>query len=127
MQSPQNIANKYLKSLEESDLEGILNLFALDAIVLSPIYGTMAPRTFYTTLFNDTRQSRIQLHDIFSNDNQRSFALYFEYKWILSNDKSVVFDVVDIIEMNEESKIIKLKIIYDTIHSRKEVNSLRTC
>ncbi|WP_237270756.1 hypothetical protein [Tenacibaculum discolor] len=51
-------------------------------------------------------------------------ALYFTYKWTLKNNEKVEFDVVDIIELNSENKITKLKIIYDTVISRKLVNKL---
>ncbi|MEH6535887.1 MAG: nuclear transport factor 2 family protein, partial [Psychroserpens sp.] len=61
---------------------------------------------------------------IFEQDDSNDLALYFTYKWTLKNNQKVEFDVVDIIEFDSKNKIKKLKIIYDTVISRKLVDKL---
>ncbi len=93
-------------------------------MVHSPIYGQQSARVFYKMLQEDTRNSELKLKEIFEAKDSGNIALYFEYTWTVKSGKVVVFDVVDIITFNQDYKIIKLKIIYDTVISRKLVESL---
>ncbi|MDF1695754.1 MAG: hypothetical protein P1U56_07990 [Saprospiraceae bacterium] len=115
----------YLKYLEENSIDALLNLFSTDAIVHSPLYGSMPAGDFYKTLANDTTSSQLTYQEIFENSTGQQLALYFNYKWTLVSGKVVVFDVVDIIKFNDQGKVIDLKIIYDTQHSRSEVGKLK--
>jgi len=124
MNSKKEIAIEYLRFLEKGDMKNLLNLFSKNGIVESPVYGVMSAMLFYKELNNDTRNSELKLKGIFEEDDSNRLALYFNYKWLMKNNKQVVFDVVDIIEFNELNQIIKLKIIYDTTESRKMVDEL---
>lgn len=118
------VANKYLEHLENGNIEKVIDLFNENGIVESPIYGIKKANLFYRELNNDTSNSKLHLKGIFEQNNSNDLALYFTYKWTLKNNKTVEFDVVDIIEFDSENKIIKLKIIYDTVIARKLVNEL---
>ncbi|AZJ35226.1 nuclear transport factor 2 family protein [Tenacibaculum singaporense] len=118
------IAKKYLEHLENGNIEKVINLFSNNGIVESPIYGIKKADEFYRELNNDTSNSELFLKGIFEQNDSNNLALYFTYKWTLKNNEKVEFDVVDIIELNSENKITKLKIIYDTVISRKLVNDL---
>lgn len=118
------IANKYLKYLENGDIEKVIDLFNEKGIVESPIYGTKKASQFYRELNNDTSNSKLKLKGVFEQNESNNIALYFTYKWTLKNAKKIEFDVVDIIEFDSENKIIKLKIIYDTVVARRLVNEL---
>jgi len=118
------IAKKYLKYLEKGNIEKVINLFSSNGIVESPIYGIKKADEFYRELNNDTSNSELILKGIFEQNESNNLALYFTYKWTLKNNEKVEFDVVDIIELDSENKITKLKIIYDTVISRKLVNDL---
>lgn len=118
------IATTYLKHLENGNIAGLLNLFDENGIVESPIYGIKKADVFYRELNNDTLNSKIILKGIFDQNDSNALALYFTYYWTLKSNKIVEFDVVDIIELNADTKIIKLKIIYDTVLSRKLVAEL---
>ncbi|MGG6231512.1 nuclear transport factor 2 family protein [Tenacibaculum sp. SDUM215027] len=118
------IAKKYLKYLENGNIEKVIDLFSSNGIVESPIYGIKKADEFYRELNNDTSNSELFLKGIFEQNDSNNLALYFTYKWTLKNNEKVEFDVVDIIELDSESKITKLKIIYDTVISRKLVNDL---
>ena len=118
------IAKKYLEHLENGNIEKVIDLFSNNGIVESPIYGIKKADEFYRELNNDTSNSKLFLKGIFEQNDSNNLALYFAYKWTLKNNEKVEFDVVDIIELNSENKITKLKIIYDTVISRKLVNDL---
>jgi len=118
------IAKKYLEYLESGNTEKIIGLFSEQGIVESPIYGIKKADAFYRKLHNDTSNSELHLKGIFEQSNSNDVALYFSYHWTLKNNQNVDFDVVDIIEFDTKYKIKKLKIIYDTVISRKLVNEL---
>lgn len=111
----------YLDCLEKTDYERLMNLFATDAIVHSPLYGEQPAAAFYKKLFLDTAQSKIKLINIFTDDAHKSAAAYFHYDWTLSNQTAAPFDVVDIFQFNDTlEKITSLKIIYDTWLTREK-------
>ena len=118
------IANSYLEYLEIGNIERVIDLFSENGIVESPIYGIKRADRFYRELMNDTSTSKLHLRGIFDQNNMNNFALYFTYEWTLKNNRKVEFDVVDIIELDSENKISKLKIIYDTFAARELLNEL---
>lgn len=122
--SKQEIAKAYIEFLSKGDAASIIRLFAVSGTVHSPIYGLKSAAAFYQDLFKDTSQSELVIKGIFEEADKNQLALYFEYKWILKSGKQVVFDVVDILEFDEDLKIQKLTIIYDTVRSRKLVEDL---
>ncbi len=120
----KEIANRYLKYLENGNIEQVIDLFDKNGIVESPIYGIKRADEFYHELNNDTSNSELHLKGIFEQNNSNELALYFTYKWTLKNNQKVEFDVVDIIEFDSKNKIKKLIIIYDTVLARKLVDTL---
>ena len=122
--SKQEIAKVYIEFLSKGDAASIIRLFAVSGTVHSPIYGLKPAAAFYQDLFKDTNQSALVIKGIFEEADKNQLALYFEYKWTLKSGKQVVFDVVDILEFDEDLKIQKLTIIYDTVRSRKLVEEL---
>lgn len=121
----KEIALKYLDYLQQGDIHNVVELFSADGIVDSPIYGIKRADEFYIQLNNDTKRSELNLKGIFEQQDSNNLALYFSYKWTLKNNDKVEFDVVDIIEFDSNDKIKTLKIIYDTVDSRKIVESLQ--
>ncbi|MBX2829535.1 MAG: nuclear transport factor 2 family protein [Flavobacteriaceae bacterium] len=121
----KEMAQVYLEALRESNLEGVVNLFSEAGEVLSPIYGRKPAREFYEILFKDTRESIVTLKGVFQElDNPRCFTIYFTYQWTIANGEIVNFEVVDIIELDENNKIKSLTIIYDTKESRPAIDEL---
>ncbi len=121
----KEIAYKYLQYLEQGDITNVVGLFNSDGIVDSPIYGIKRADEFYQALNNDTLHSELHLKGIFEQSDANNLALYFTYKWTLKNKQQVEFDVVDIIEIDINNKIKKLKIIYDTVLTRELVDQLK--
>ncbi len=120
----KDAALKYLEYLEKGQIENVIELFHIDGIVDSPLYGVKKASDFYQELSNDTRNSQLHLLGIYEQNEANDIALYFTYQWTLKNNEEVKFDVVDIITFDSENKIIKLKIIYDTVVARKLVDQL---
>ena len=122
--SKKEIAKKYLKHLENGEIEEVINLFDSNGIVESPIYGIKKAEDFYRELASDTSNSELLLKGIFEQSDSNEIALYFTYKWTLISNEVVQFDVVDIIEFDSNNKISKLIIIYDTVLARKLVENV---
>lgn len=125
MATKKEIAMNYLEFLENGNIRELLKLFSEDGIVDSPVYGLMTAKQFYHELTDNTQKSKLILKGVFEEKNSGKIAIYFHYNWTLINNEQVEFDVVDIIEFNSSKQITKLKIIYDTVKSRKVVNELK--
>lgn len=121
----QAIFQAYLDALNQADYESIIQLFAPNATVFSPLYGEQLATSFYRKLLNDTEASEVQLIDIFANDTHRKACLQFLYKWTMNDGSVVRFECVDVVEFDENQKITTLKIIYDTAAARPTFNQLR--
>ncbi len=120
----KEIAKQYIDFLSKGNIEKIVNLFAENGKVYSPIYGENRADKFYEVLNDDTINSEIKIKGIFEDSNTGKIALYFEYKWMVKSGKIVEFDVVDILEFDTRNKILELKIIYDTVISRRLVEEM---
>ncbi|OSY89334.1 hypothetical protein WH52_01475 [Tenacibaculum holothuriorum] len=121
----KEIAREYIIQLEKGNIENIVALFNKNGIVESPLYGVQKADEFYKLLNNDTNNSKLTLNGIFEDNNSNNIALYFTYNWTLKNNNIVKFDVVDIIQFDNQNKISNLKIIYDTVISRKLVEQMK--
>ncbi len=121
----KQIAKKYMEHLENGAIKKVIELFTENGLVDSPLYGIQKADAFYKKLNNDTTNSELHLLNIFEDENTNSVALYFTYKWTMINNSKVAFDVVDIIDFDQNLKIKKLKIIYDTVTARKLLEGLK--
>ncbi len=125
MMNKKEVATKYLEYLEKGEINLLIDLFDENGMVDSPIYGIKKAENFYRDLSDDTSNSKLILKGIFEQQDSNDLALYFNYKWTLQNNQVVEFDVVDIIELDDNNKITKLKIIYDTVVARELVERLK--
>ncbi|MDY8135663.1 nuclear transport factor 2 family protein [Aquimarina sp. 2201CG5-10] len=121
----EQIAKDYLLYLEEGNMNKVVDLFAENGMVVSPLYGTQSAREFYKILAGDTSTSELKFDGLFYEKNSNRISLLFDYIWGLKDGKKVQFKVVDIIELDTNNKIEKLSIIYDTIHSRTAVEQMK--
>lgn len=127
-ESLNNTINAYFASLEAGSCDQTLQLFTQDAVVNSPLYGTMKAQEFYQKLFSATNRSKITLQEIFfSNTSSNNATAHFLCDWILKDGTPAPFECVDIFEFEPTSnKIRSLKIIYDTYHIRGAFNSVKS-
>ncbi|GAA4278863.1 nuclear transport factor 2 family protein [Aquimarina mytili] len=120
----EEVARNYLLYLEKGEIDKIIDLFAADGIVVSPLYGTKSAKDFYEVLSTGTNTSKLQLDGLFFEKDSNRVSLLFDYHWELKHGEIVDFKVVDIIELTTENKIKKLTILYDTVRSRAALNNL---
>lgn len=120
----KEIAHQYIKLLAVGDIKSIISLFSKDGKVFSPIYGEKDATSFYHQLAGDTTKSELMTKGIFENLETKEIALYFEYIWTVKTGKVVKFDVIDILQFDDQDKITNLRIIYDTVRSRKLVEEI---
>lgn len=122
----EQIVKSYLGGLESANYQSIIQLFEENAIVNSPLYGTVLAKEFYKDLFNDTSQSKITLMNIFSNiTNPLIGAGQFRYDWIMKDGTNTSFECVDIFNISDTGKITELTIIYDTFGIRDAFTNLK--
>ncbi len=121
----EEVAKKYLLYLEKGEIDKVVDLFAINGMVVSPLYGTKSARDFYTALVLDTNTSTLKFDGLFFEKDTRRISLLFDYQWELKHGEVVDFKVVDIIELNDHNKIEKLTIIYDTVTSRPALHSAK--
>lgn len=122
----QEIINEYFDGLQSGDSEKLLSIFEEDAAVLSPLYGRLPAKQFYSDLFKDTTQSKITLlNTLQSNENRSTCAGHFRYDWTMKDGSLVTFECVDIFKITEKNKISQLTIIYDTFGVRDNFNKLK--
>ncbi|PWU06162.1 MAG: hypothetical protein C5B43_02230 [Verrucomicrobia bacterium] len=122
----EEIVKNYLNHLANGNYQSIINLFAEDALVLSPLYGPMNPVSFYKELFSDTSKSTTTLKTIFTSASQPNIAAaYFLYDWTKKDGSVVSFECVDVFTFDDDNKITKLSIIYDTYQTRIKFDKLK--
>ncbi|KQP85207.1 nuclear transport factor 2 family protein [Aeromicrobium sp. Leaf291] len=113
---PAQLSHRYLEALEAGDLAGVLALFAPDATVVSPLYGTLPATEFYPLLLADTGQSRLTLRTTMTGevDGRTVVSLWFDFDWTLASGEPAPFTVVDVAELDADGRIDRLHIVYDT-------------
>jgi hypothetical protein len=115
------IVAAYLRALRDADLDGMLALFTPDAMVRSPLYGTLPAANFYPVLFADTRSATLTLLGTMRGTSVEGKALLsflFHFDWVLPNGTPAPFDVVDVAELDDDGLISDLRIVYDTVDVR---------
>ncbi len=120
----EEVARKYLFFLEKGEMDKVVDLFTRDGVVESPLYGVLSAKEFYKTLAADTNSSKLSFDGLFFEKNTNRVSLLFDYVWVLKNNKTVEFKVVDVLELTSENKIKKLIIIYDTVNARSLIDTL---
>ncbi|MET0401112.1 MAG: nuclear transport factor 2 family protein [Cystobacter sp.] len=119
--TPDEIAKTYLSALEKSDLQTILQLYTPEGVVHSPLYGPRRAVDFYTALFKDTGRARIGLKGVTQGkqiDGRPLITIWFQFDWTLPSGQPAHFECVDVLEVDEHSRVAALHIIYDTVTAR---------
>ncbi len=114
----KELADAYIAALDAGDLKGLLALFAPDATVYSPLYGSFPAPVFYKEMFAKSGNSKGTLLGVLGRGQtvgkRPLMAFWFRFDWILASGKHAPFDVVDLCELDDEGRIVKLNIVYDT-------------
>jgi steroid delta-isomerase len=115
------LAREYVAALAAADLDRVLMLFAPAAVVQSPLYGRLAATDFYPRLLADSGQSRLTLLGTLTGATVGGASLvgiWFRFEWVLASGREAPFEVVDLAEIDDEGRIERLHIIYDTVDVR---------
>jgi SnoaL-like domain len=113
----QELADAYLGALGRADLTAMLGLFSEAAVVHSPLYGPVPAREFFPLLFGDTAESQLTLRGVTDGtaaDGTPLVSIWFHFDWQLPGGRRVPFDVVDVLELDNDGHIAALRIVYDT-------------
>ncbi len=109
------LCRRYLSAIEAGDYAAVLSLFRPNARVHSPLYGLQPVDLFFANVFSDTARSTTRLIRILTaRKPDNALAVQFEYSWTLSNGTIVEFEVVNILELDEDGLVTKLTVLYDT-------------
>lgn len=115
----------YFKGLEKGDTHMVLDVFAENALIHSPLYGDVYARDFYTESSAGMLQSDIALLNIFESKEQvNTAAVHFKYHMVLQDGTPAHFECVDIFKFDEAGKIADMTIIYDTAKLRTAFEKL---
>ena len=111
-----DLVDDYLAAIEAADLAGVLRLFTEDGVVESPLYGTLPAVEFYPALFRDTASSRLTHRATMTGAGASGdvVSFWFDFDWTLADGTPTPFTVVDVAELDEDGRIARLHIIYDT-------------
>ena len=114
--TPRELAADYLSALGRADLDGILALFHPEAVVHSPLYGTLPAAEFYPRLLADTGRSELHLRGV--TQGERLVGVWFHFDWTLASGAPAGFECVDMLELDDDGLITTLRIFYDTAPTR---------
>ena len=123
----RELCARYVAGLESGDLDAVLALFEMDAVVVSPLYGEVPARDFFAAVLTDTQSSRPRLVDVLrSTDDPRAVAARLRYGWTLSSGFEADFEVVDLFELGEHGdRFARLTIVYDTAPVRESFAGMK--
>lgn len=114
--SHTSLVDAYLAALSSADVNAVLDLFATDGVVSSPLYGERPAREFYPVLFADTAGSALTLRRtlVSTAEAEPTIAFWFDFHWTLADGTPAPFSVVDLAELDVDGRIQHLHIVYDT-------------
>jgi hypothetical protein len=116
--TPENrLVLRYLRELEAHNVEGVLALFRPDAVVHSPMYGSVPARQFFTEFLSDSAKVEVVLLGILGRGETPSGGTTTGY-WARFSSTFTTgarhdFELVAIMELSEE-KISAFHIVMDT-------------
>lgn len=109
------VVRRYLKAMEMGDLPGVLDCFAADGVVVSPVYGTVAVRPFYERLFADTISTEVRIRDLYVAQGRPERAIaHFDYVWRRRDQPVLKTRLIDLFDFDMSGrKIARLRIVMD--------------
>lgn len=105
----------YFAALDSNDLDAMLALFSVDAVVLSPMLGEVRAATFFPKVFGASSATAITVFDVLVSAEGYPRAVgYFNYDWTLKDGSEITFDAADVFDFDADGRIAKMTILYDT-------------
>jgi hypothetical protein len=116
-----DLVGTYLRALGSSDLDLMVSLFTPDAVVNSPLYGSVPVGEFFPGLFADTAQANLTPKATMTGTDAEGrpvISFWFHFDWRLPSGAAAPFDVCDVARLAADGRIRELNIIYDTVDVR---------
>lgn len=116
----REIVNRYIQMMCDTDIDGIIGLYAKDAVVEDPVGGTMrkgkeAIRAFYA---NATNALQVELKGpICIAGNHCAFLLLVRHEF---ENQVVYLDATDTFTFNDKGKIINMKAYLNLTETRDQ-------
>lgn len=116
MRTPEGMlatVHHYIRALNDSDLEGVVALYADDAEVEDPVgtpphRGRDAIRAFYAGSLSLQLQVRLE-GDVRIVAHQAAFAFQVRFKW---NGQDTTISPIDVFDFNEEGLITRMRAFF---------------
>ncbi len=120
----EEVIKKYMQALATCNLDGLCELFTPEAKVYSPLLGWIEPRIFFEkmcTLSDVEKSYQIPHNTLISTEGKPTMIKHFTYHWVVKDGRETTFEVCDVFEFNEQNKITKETILYDTYQLRLDM------
>ena len=120
----EEVIKKYMLALSKYDLEGLCSLFTPEAKVYSPLWGWIEPRIFFEkmcTLSDVEKSYQIPHNTMISTEGKPTMIKHFTYHWAVKDGRSTTFEACDVFEFDENNRITKETILYDTYQLRLDM------
>ena len=121
----EEVIKKYMMALAHCNLVGLCELFTPEAKVYSPLLGWIEPRIFFEkmcTLSDIEKSYQIPHNTLISTEGKPTMIKHFTYHWAVKDGRSTTFEVCDVFEFDENNRITKETILYDTYQLRIDMN-----
>jgi len=124
MNAHEETVRAYFAALDSNDLDAMLQLFAAEAIVHSPMLGEVRAAEFFPKVFGASSATSITVFDVLvSAQGQPRAVGYFNYDWTLKDGTVIQFDAADVFDFDADGRIAKMTILYDTYPIRDTVGN----
>jgi len=105
-----SVCDAYLKSLVDSDVEGVMALYADDATVEDPVgtpmkSGVAALREFYTVACQSVTQAEMRGAPRLAG-NEVAFPFQIT---IGTGQQAMVMEIIDVFRFNDEGKVVAMR------------------
>jgi ketosteroid isomerase-like protein len=116
------LAREYLDAVEAGDADRLLDLFAADAVVRSPLYGELPAAEFFPRMLGDTARAELELLGAAAGatvGGGRLAIWHSRFDWALAGGGDIVgADMVHVAELDADGRITVFTIVYDTAAAR---------
>jgi ketosteroid isomerase-like protein len=117
--SIQETIQRYIKAIQQRNLDEVLACFAANGTVVHPMLGTKPTTEFFKSLFSKTMVDKITVKTIFqSADDPHNTAVLFSDEWQTADGTEFANDIVLIFSFDDAPLIQKLTVIFDTFPIR---------
>jgi hypothetical protein len=117
---------KYRIAVKERNLEAIISMFSLDAVVITPLKGKCNVATYHEWLFKTVKKSSVKVRNVFQALNgEISIAVLADYEWLMHDGRTINFGGMSVFEFTADKKLIKkMSTFYDTSIVRAQIDEI---